>query len=136
MSSQQLRITLAGREHVTEAGTTAGAALDGGPGVIAARVNGVPRDLAHVLADGDEVEPIVNSSDEGHAILRHSTAHVLAQAVQDLDFQNVILRNRSEPDRLRQLNTFLAQYVPRMKEATKMKKLAPLNGFGHKPAGM
>jgi threonyl-tRNA synthetase len=84
VSSQQLRITLAGREHVTEAGTTAGAALDGGPGVIAARVNGVPRDLAHVLADGDVVEPIVNSSDEGRAILRHSTAHVLAQAVQDL----------------------------------------------------
>jgi threonyl-tRNA synthetase len=84
VSSQQLRITLAGREHVTEAGTTAGAALDGGPGVIAARVNGVPRDLAHVLADGDVVEPIINSSDEGHAILRHSTAHVLAQAVQDL----------------------------------------------------
>ena len=84
MSSQQLRITLAGREHVTEAGTTAGAALDGGPGVIAARVNEVPRDLAHVLADGNVVEPIVISSDEGHAILRHSTAHVMAQAVQDL----------------------------------------------------
>ena len=84
MSSQQLRITLAGREHVTEAGTTAGAALDGVPGVIAARVNQVPRDLAHVLADGDVVEPVVISSDEGHAILRHSTAHVMAQAVQDL----------------------------------------------------
>jgi len=84
VSSQQLRITLAGREHVTEAGTTAGAALDGGPGVIAARVNDVPRDLAYVLADGDVVEPIVNSSDEGRAIVRHSTAHVLAQAVQNL----------------------------------------------------
>ena len=84
MSSQQLRITLAGREHVTEAGTTAGAALDGGPEVIAARVNEVPRDLAYVLADGNVVEPIVISSDEGHAILRHSTAHVMAQAVQDL----------------------------------------------------
>jgi len=84
VSSQQLRITLAGREHVTEAGTTAGAVLDGGPGVIAARVNGAPRDLAYVLADGDIVEPIIISSDEGHAILRHSTAHVLAQAVQDL----------------------------------------------------
>jgi len=84
VSSQQLRITLAGRELVTEAGTTAGAALDGGPEVIAARVNEVPRDLAHVLADGDVVEPIIISSDEGHAILRHSTAHVMAQAVQDL----------------------------------------------------
>jgi len=84
VSSQQLRITLAGRELVTEAGTTAGAALDGGPQVIAARVNEVPRDLAYVLADGDVVEPIVNSSGEGLAIVRHSTAHVLAQAVQDL----------------------------------------------------
>jgi Lon protease-like protein len=60
----------------------------------------------------------------------------LAQAIQDLDFQSVMLRNRSEPDRLRQFNAFLAQYVPRMKQTTKMKKLAPLNGFGHKPIGM
>jgi len=88
VSSQQLRITLAGREHVTEAGTTAGAAFDAAgsasPGVIAARVNGTLRDLAHVLADGDVVEPVPASSDEGRAIVRHSTAHVLAQAVQEL----------------------------------------------------
>jgi len=84
VSSQQLRITLAGREHVTEAGTTAGAVLDGGPDVIAARVNGTLRDLARVVADGDVVEPVWISSPDGRAILRHSTAHVLAQAVQDL----------------------------------------------------
>ncbi len=88
MSSQQLRITLAGREHVTEAGTTAGAALGSAgetpPEVIAARVNGVLRDLAYVLADGDVVEPVPVASDDGRAILRHSAAHVLAQAVQDL----------------------------------------------------
>ena len=88
MSSQQLRITLAGREHVTEAGTTAGAAfgevLGSSPDVIAARVNGELRDLAHVLADGDVAEPVAISSDDGRAILRHSTAHVLAQAVQGL----------------------------------------------------
>ena len=86
MSSQQLRITLAGGEHVVEAGTTAGTLLAGasGSGVIAARVNGAPRDLAYVLADGDVVEPVENSSDEGRAIVRHSTAHVMAQAVQEL----------------------------------------------------
>jgi threonyl-tRNA synthetase len=88
VSSQQLRITLAGREHVTEAGTTAGAALDSVPGaspdVIAARVNGALRDLAYVLADGDVVEPVSISSEDGRAIVRHSTAHVMAQAVQDL----------------------------------------------------
>jgi threonyl-tRNA synthetase len=88
VSSQQLRITLAGREHVTEAGTTAGAAFDSvlgaSPGVIAARVNGELRDLAYVLADGDVADPVSVDSDDGHAILRHSTAHVMAQAVQEL----------------------------------------------------
>jgi threonyl-tRNA synthetase len=86
VSSQQLRITLAGGEHVVEAGTTAGTLLAGvsGSGVIAARVNGAPRDLAYVLAEGDVVEPVEISSDEGRAIVRHSTAHVMAQAVQEL----------------------------------------------------
>jgi Lon protease-like protein len=60
----------------------------------------------------------------------------LAQAVQDLDFQNVILRNRSEVDRLKQLTEFLSRYVPRAKQTNKMKQLAPMNGFGHKPAGI
>ena len=96
MSSQQLRITLAGRENVVEAGTTAGAALSSaGPDgsssngtasgrVIAARVNGALRDLAYQLADGDIVDPVDIASDDGRYILRHSTAHVMAQAVQDL----------------------------------------------------
>jgi threonyl-tRNA synthetase len=88
VSSQQLRITLAGREHVTEAGTTAGAALrealGEAPDVIAARVNGAPRDLAFALADGDAVEPIHMATEDGRAILRHSTAHVMAQAVQEI----------------------------------------------------
>jgi threonyl-tRNA synthetase len=85
VSSQQLRITLAGRELVTEAGTTAGAALGTeSKDVIAARVNGTARDLAYVLADGDEVEPIGAGTDEGRAIVRHSTAHVMAQAVQEI----------------------------------------------------
>ncbi|WP_282448929.1 threonine--tRNA ligase [Microbacterium kunmingense] len=46
------------------------------------RVNGEPRDLATLVADGDDVEPITIDSPEGLSILRHSTAHVLAQAVQ------------------------------------------------------
>ena len=95
MSAQQLHITLAGREHVVDAGTTAGDALrlgepGGGPAgapgsaVIAARVNGELRDLAAPLADGDSVEPVEVGSDDGRAIMRHSTAHVMAQAVQEL----------------------------------------------------
>jgi threonyl-tRNA synthetase len=96
--ADKLRIILAGREHVVEAGTTAGQALEGpgGPSassqngtpaataVIAARVNGELRDLACPLADGDSVEPVELGSPDGLNILRHSTAHVMAQAVQDI----------------------------------------------------
>ena len=91
MSRQQLHLTLAGREHVVDAGTTAagllapdGATPAAAQPVIAARVNGELRDLATPLADGDQVEPVELASPDGRAILRHSTAHVLAQAVQDL----------------------------------------------------
>ena len=53
-------------------------------GVIAARVNGEIRDLWTQLSSGDSVEPIEIDSADGLAILRHSTAHVLAQAVQEV----------------------------------------------------
>jgi threonyl-tRNA synthetase len=81
--ADKLRITLAGREQVVEAGTTAAGALDGQP-AIAARVNDDLRDLAVPLADGDVVEAVAADSPDGLAILRHSTAHVMAQAVQEL----------------------------------------------------
>jgi threonyl-tRNA synthetase len=52
--------------------------------VVAARVGGQLRDLSYELADGDQVEPVAIDSPDGRDILRHSTAHVLAQAVQQL----------------------------------------------------
>jgi threonyl-tRNA synthetase len=81
--ADKLHITLAGREHVVEAGTTAAGVLDGQP-AIAARVNGTLRDLAAPLTDGDALEPVAAGSPDGLAIVRHSTAHVMAQAVQEL----------------------------------------------------
>ena len=83
MPADKLHITLAGRELVVEAGTTAGGAIDDRMAV-AARVNGSLRDLACPLADGDAVEPVAAASDDGLMIMRHSAAHVLAQAVQEL----------------------------------------------------
>ncbi|KII00184.1 threonine--tRNA ligase [Streptomonospora alba] len=81
----ELRITLAGTERAVAAQTTAGQALEAdGRTVVAARVNGELRDLAHELAEGDAVEPVAVQSEDGRAILRHSTAHVMAQAVQEL----------------------------------------------------
>ena len=93
MSTQPLRIALAGREHVVDAGTTAGAVLaeaglgeqtPGAHAVIAARVNGELRDLNREVVDGDVIEPVRIDDADGRAILRHSTTHVMAQAVQDL----------------------------------------------------
>ncbi|HEX6876816.1 MAG TPA: threonine--tRNA ligase [Nocardioidaceae bacterium] len=52
--------------------------------VIAARVGGELKDLAYEIAEGDEVEGVTIDSPDGRAILRHSTAHVMAQAVQEL----------------------------------------------------
>ena len=42
------------------------------------------KDLSYVLADGEVVESVPIDSKDGHDILRHSTAHVMAQAVQQL----------------------------------------------------
>jgi threonyl-tRNA synthetase len=50
--------------------------------VVAMRVNGQLRDLATTVEETDAVEPVTVDSPDGLAILRHSTAHVLAQAVQ------------------------------------------------------
>lgn len=60
----------------------------------------------------------------------------LAQAVQDMDFLSLLLRNRSEPQRLKQLADYLARLAPRLREASRMRKLAPLNGHGTATTGM
>ncbi|KAB8162577.1 threonine--tRNA ligase [Streptomyces sp. 3MP-14] len=72
------------QERVVPTGTTAGALFEGERSVVAARVGGELRDLSHPLAEGDEVAPVELASPDGLDILRHSTAHVLAQAVQEL----------------------------------------------------
>ena len=53
--------------------------------IVAMRVNGELRDLAAEVTDTDTVEPITIDSPDGLNILRHSAAHVLAQAVQRIN---------------------------------------------------
>ena len=48
---------------------------------VAAKVNGKLVDLSHELKESDQVEIITVDSEEGIEIIRHSTAHVMAQAV-------------------------------------------------------
>jgi threonyl-tRNA synthetase len=52
--------------------------------VVVCKVNGVLKDLWTDLVDGDVVESVLISSPTGLEVLRHSTAHVMAQAVQEV----------------------------------------------------
>ena len=52
--------------------------------IVVCKVNGVLKDLWTDLVDGDVVESVLISSPIGLEVLRHSTAHVMAQAVQEV----------------------------------------------------
>jgi threonyl-tRNA synthetase len=81
----QITVHVAGSERSVPGQTTAADVFEGDKAVLVARVNGELRDLAHVLADGDVVEPVTAQDEDGLNVLRHSAAHVLAQAVQEVN---------------------------------------------------
>jgi threonyl-tRNA synthetase len=65
--------------------TTTGLELFTDKGVVAMRVDGELRDLASELQAGDVAEAVLIGSPDGLAVLRHSAAHVMAQAVQTIN---------------------------------------------------
>jgi threonyl-tRNA synthetase len=71
-------------QRTVSQGTTAAELFGDDRDVIAVRVDDELRDLAAPLHEGARVEPVSIGSADGLAILRHSTAHVMAQAVQEL----------------------------------------------------
>ncbi|MGH3448928.1 MAG: threonine--tRNA ligase, partial [Nocardioidaceae bacterium] len=71
-------------ERAVTTGTQAWELFRDEPQVVAARAGGQLCDLSYELGAGDEVEGVAIDSPDGLDILRHSTAHVLAQAVQEL----------------------------------------------------
>jgi threonyl-tRNA synthetase len=81
---KQISIVLDGVSKQVVLGTT-GFELFSDKTVVAMRVSGQLRDLAHAVSDGDEVDGVSISSPDGLSILRHSAAHVAAQAVQNLN---------------------------------------------------
>jgi threonyl-tRNA synthetase len=81
---ENIQLTLDGVSTSVATGST-GFELFQDKKVIAQRVNGELRDLAHLVASGDVVEAVSIESADGLSILRHSTAHVLAQAVQKIN---------------------------------------------------
>ena len=72
-------------EQVIETTTTTGLDLFGDDrSIVAMHVNGETQDLQRELHDGDVVEPVLMTSDEGLSIVRHSAGHVTAQALQSI----------------------------------------------------
>ena len=73
------------RESVELTAITTGLDLFGNDrGIVAMKVDGELQDLQRELVDGTEVEPVLATSQEGLSIIRHSCAHVTAQALQAL----------------------------------------------------
>ena len=83
-SNELMSIQLDGKASKVPADST-GFTLFTEKNIVALRVNGDLKDLAYVVALGDSVEGIALESPDGLNILRHSAAHVLAQAVQTIN---------------------------------------------------
>jgi threonyl-tRNA synthetase len=83
--SASITVSVAGSERSVAERTTAADLFGEDRAIVVARVNGELRDLAHPLADGDVVEPVRIDEPDGLQVLRHSCAHVLAQAVQQVN---------------------------------------------------
>lgn len=88
-----MKVTVDGQIHQCEAGTKVTQILEqlhpeqvksGPSAIVVCEINGVMKDLWTDVNDGDVIRLISIDSPEGLAVLRHSTAHVLAQAVQEL----------------------------------------------------
>ncbi len=79
----ELRITVDGEQRQVDAATTAADLFDD-RSVVVARIDGELRDLTTELLDGADVEAVRIDSPDGLGVLRHSCAHVLAQAVQEV----------------------------------------------------
>lgn len=83
MSTPEIELKVDGETRLVEVGAT-GFKLFSDKAVVAMKVNGTLKDLSAELVHGDDVNAVTVSSPDGLDILRHSTAHVLAQAVQNL----------------------------------------------------
>jgi len=80
----QISITVDGAQRHVEADQRPTHIFAENKDVVVCRVNGVLKDLWTDLVDGDVIESVLISSPTGLEVLRHSTAHVMAQAVQDV----------------------------------------------------
>ena len=72
------------QQHVVDTGTTGLDLFGKNRDVVAMRIADTLLDLQREIQDGDVVEPVLATSQDGLNIIRHSCTHVMAQAVQEL----------------------------------------------------
>ncbi|MGM9470757.1 threonine--tRNA ligase [Pseudarthrobacter sp. YS3] len=82
--AQQITLIVDGEETKVTTGTTGAELFFERRDVVVARVNGELKDLDQELPEGAEIQAVTIGSPDGLNVLRHSTAHVMAQAVQQL----------------------------------------------------
>jgi len=82
---EQIALTVDGTATTVEQGTTGTQLFADRRDIVVVRVDGELRDLARELEAGTVVESVTIDSPDGLSVLRHSAAHVLAQAVQELN---------------------------------------------------
>ncbi|MEZ2389568.1 threonine--tRNA ligase [bacterium RCC_150] len=82
--AQQITLIVDGEETKVTEGTTGAELFFERRDVVVARVDGVLKDLDQALPEGSRIESVTIDSPDGLNVLRHSTAHVMAQAVQQL----------------------------------------------------
>lgn len=84
MAENTISITVNEERKEVDASFTGAQLFAEDKNIIAVRLNGELRDLYTSLHDGDTVESVALDSEDGIAIMRHSTTHVMAQAVQEI----------------------------------------------------
>ena len=93
MSPGEIEISVDGASRKVETGLKVTQVLEqiypermkpGVDAIVVCKINGVLKDLWSDISQGDVIESIAITTDEGLNVLRHSTAHVLAQAVQEV----------------------------------------------------
>ena len=82
--SNQIKISVDGKSTQISADQRPTHLFETNAAVVVCRINGQLSDLWSELKEGDVVESVSIDSPDGLNVLRHSTAHVLAQAVQEV----------------------------------------------------
>jgi Lon protease-like protein len=98
----------------------------------------VPEDLrTAALAHYKQLRLLYPEGERGEPNLEDpQLSFQLAQSLSDLEFLHSLLRQRSEAARLKRLNEYLAEYIPRQRRIEHVRAIAPTNGFAGKPAGL